>query len=94
MADSKNIITLGIGAAPGGLIWFFTGGLESGVPVPPFVDAVYVITVPAQDRSVIVAAQDRAVTVAAQDRSITVPAQPPVSVAAQSRAIVVRKPIL
>lgn len=30
MADVKNIITMGIGASPGAIIWFFTGGLEVG----------------------------------------------------------------
>ena len=30
MADVKNIITLGIGANPGSLLWFMTSGLESG----------------------------------------------------------------
>lgn len=93
MADVKNIVTLGIGAAPGGLIWFFTGGLESGAAVPPFVDAVYIITVPAQDRRVTVMAQDRAIIVAAQDRIITVPARPAVAAPEQDRTIVVRKPI-
>ena len=29
MADVKNIVTLGIGAAPGKLLWFITGGLET-----------------------------------------------------------------
>ena len=33
MADVKNIITGGIGASPGGLLWFFTYGLESGAVV-------------------------------------------------------------
>ena len=28
MADVKNIITLGIGANPGSLVWFLTSGLE------------------------------------------------------------------
>lgn len=32
MADVKNIITLGIGASPGKLLWFITGGLEAGEP--------------------------------------------------------------
>ena len=31
MADVKNIITLGIGASPGSLLWVMTSGLESGV---------------------------------------------------------------
>lgn len=31
--DAKNIVTLGIGAAPGGLVWFLTGGLEAGAAV-------------------------------------------------------------
>jgi hypothetical protein len=31
--DIRNIITLGIGAAPGGLLWFFTSGLESAAVI-------------------------------------------------------------
>lgn len=30
MADVSNIVTLGIGATPGGRIWYLTSGLESG----------------------------------------------------------------
>ena len=36
MADVKNIITLGVGASPGKILWFITGGLEAGEP-PIFV---------------------------------------------------------
>lgn len=37
MADVKNIITLGIGAAPGKLTWFITTGLEPAVVALPVV---------------------------------------------------------
>lgn len=30
MADVKNVVTLGIGASPGKLLWFITGGLGAG----------------------------------------------------------------
>ena len=30
MTDRKNIITFGIGAGPGKVLWFITGGLEAG----------------------------------------------------------------
>lgn len=33
MADVKNIITLGIGAAPGALTWFITTGLGVGAQI-------------------------------------------------------------
>lgn len=33
MTDRKNIITLGIGAGPGKVLWFITGGLEGGAEV-------------------------------------------------------------
>jgi hypothetical protein len=42
----KNIITQGIGANPGGLLWFMTGGLEAGeaITVPPFGVATSLLT--------------------------------------------------
>ena len=39
MADVKNIITLGIGASPGNLIWFITSGLEGEPDAPGIVVA-------------------------------------------------------
>lgn len=46
MTDVKNIITLGIGASPGGLIWFMTSGLESYiVPYVPNVPGCATLTI-------------------------------------------------
>jgi hypothetical protein len=33
VTDRKNIVTLGIGASPGKLMWFLTSGLETGAAV-------------------------------------------------------------
>jgi len=34
MADVKNVITLGIGAAPGNIKWFITVGLDTSPALP------------------------------------------------------------
>lgn len=52
---TEGIVTLGIGSEPGGLMWFFTLGLESGavVVVPG------TISLTAQARDISLTAQDR-----------------------------------
>jgi hypothetical protein len=63
MADVKNVITGGIGAAPGGLVWFFTGGLESATVE---LSASHIIRVLVRDRAI--EAPKRARTVGARRR--------------------------
>lgn len=41
MADVKNIITLGIGASPGSLMWFITSGLESSAATLTIQDCLH-----------------------------------------------------
>lgn len=69
MADRKNIVTLGLGASPGKLLWFLTSGLEAaavaatptsgaryvfGASTRPGVAAVSQRSVPANDRDNII----------------------------------------
>jgi hypothetical protein len=70
MADVKNIVTLGIGAAPGGLVWFLTGGLESGEEA---VGPSIVMTVPYHSHTMTVPYQERTMTVPVRSRTMTVP---------------------
>lgn len=35
MADVKNVVTLGIGAAPGGIKWFIVSGIGFVTVIPP-----------------------------------------------------------
>lgn len=70
MADVKNIVTLGIGAAPGGLVWFLTGGLEAGVVVA----APIILTVPYENRTLAVAREVREIDVPYENYMLTVAA--------------------
>jgi hypothetical protein len=70
MADVKNIVTLGIGAAPGGLVWFFTGGLESGVEV---IGPSIVMTVPYHSHTMSVLTGSHTISVPVQSRTMSVP---------------------
>jgi hypothetical protein len=69
MADVKNIVTLGIGAAPGSLIWFITSGLEgaAAVAVPAIIMVVpyqsYTMSVPFESRTMVVPFESRTMTV-------------------------------
>lgn len=73
MADVKNVITLGIGAAPGGLVWFITGGLEAGSAVAVVTPTV-MMTVPYASYTMTVPYESRTMTVPYEDHTITVPA--------------------
>lgn len=61
MANVKNLITLGIGCNPGGLLWFITSGLGS---------AEAIILVPSERRTLNIGADDRTITVTADSRTL------------------------
>jgi hypothetical protein len=71
MADVKNIVTLGVGAAPGNLIWFITSGLEgaAAVAVPSII-----MVVPYQSYTMVVPYESRTTTVPFESRTMIVPA--------------------
>ena len=62
MADVKNVVTLGIGASPGGLVWFITTGLESGAVVATPGTPV-ILTVPYENRTLDVPQESRTLIV-------------------------------
>lgn len=69
MADAKNVITLGIGAAPGKLLWFFTSGLESAAvsAATGLVD----LTLPARSAVLTLEARTFALTLPTRDLALT-----------------------
>jgi hypothetical protein len=72
VADVQNIITLGIGSAPGKLLWFFTGGLE-GAAAAPYAGPAIVMTAPLESRTMIAPLETRTMTAPDESRTMTVP---------------------
>jgi hypothetical protein len=66
--DVRNVITGGIGAAPGGLVWFLTGGLEAGEAVIVVTPVARTIRVPRGDRAMNVSQGSRVVIVPPSNR--------------------------
>jgi hypothetical protein len=69
--DVRNIVTLGIGAAPGGLVWFFTSGLESLASV--YTGPGIVMTAPLETRTMTAPLETRTMTAPLESRTMTVP---------------------
>lgn len=59
MADVQNVITLGIGSAPGNIRYFIMTGLDISVAVPAVTPANRTYVVPAENRTYVVPAEDR-----------------------------------
>jgi hypothetical protein len=70
VADVKNVITLGIGADPGGLLWFMTTGLGEASPAT---SPAIVMVVPFMSRTMTVPYREHTMTVPYRSRTITVP---------------------
>lgn len=74
MADVKNIITLGIGASPGSLLWFFTSGLESS-DLGPIVMPNNAAFVEFRDKRAVVPFRDKRAAVPFRDKRAVVVAK-------------------
>jgi hypothetical protein len=72
VADVQNIITLGIGSAPGKLLWFLTGGLE-GAAAAPYAGPGIVMVAPYETRTMTAPFETRTMTAPAESRTMTVP---------------------
>jgi hypothetical protein len=62
VADVQNIITLGIGSAPGKLLWFLTSGLESAAAAP-YAGPGIVMVAPLETRTMTAPLESRTMTV-------------------------------
>jgi hypothetical protein len=69
MADVKNIITLGIGAAPGGIEWFVLTGLSPALTPAP-ADRTYPIS--SESRTLAVDQETRVLAIEQETRVLAV----------------------